>query len=175
MILYIFIGILLFLLYFYRGDEFNSLVSNNIVLSPAYGTIKRIINDGKNITIIIFLSPFDIHYQYYPINGVITNIIHDTTGKFELAYKLDKSRYNEKVITVIQSNNGYVIIKQIAGFYVRRITMNGHIGESINAGQTMGMIKLGSRVDLIVPSQGFNLMVTEGQSVNGFNTIVGFY
>lgn len=180
-ILYVSLSVFVFLLFFYRYPLVSNpySISNNVILSPAYGTIKKIVNDGKNITIIIFLSPLDVHVQYYPTNGNVINQIHDLNGNFELAYKINKSSQNEKVITVIKplmNIGGNIMIKQIAGFCVRRITTTlKYIGEYVNVGQKMGMIKFGSRVDITVPADNFKLYVTEGDTVKGFNTIVGIY
>jgi phosphatidylserine decarboxylase len=93
------IFVILFVLFFNRHPEINiGKINNNEVLSPSYGTIKKIIKSNNRITIIIFLSPLDIHVQYYPIYGKVISQVHDLNGKYELAYKLNKSNENEKVI-----------------------------------------------------------------------------
>src|SRR5271165_1201681 len=103
-IYYFFLVVILLLCYFYRKPVINVTdikFLRNFVMSPAYGTIKKIIIKDDIIHIIIYLSLFDIHRQYYPTNGIVIEQIHDMTGKYELAYELNKSSKNEKVITTI--------------------------------------------------------------------------
>jgi phosphatidylserine decarboxylase len=176
------IFIILFVLFFNRHPEINiGKINNNEVLSPSYGTIKKIIKSNNRITIIIFLSPLDIHVQYYPIYGKVISQVHDLNGKYELAYKLNKSNENEKVITTIKPTIDIpnIIIKQIAGFFVRRITtVIENIpkeGLPVKPANKLGMIKLGSRVDLELPSNDFILLVKENQKVYGPYTKIGYY
>jgi phosphatidylserine decarboxylase len=176
------IFVILFVLFFNRHPEINiGKINNNEVLSPSYGTIKKIIKSNNRITIIIFLSPLDIHVQYYPIYGKVISQVHDLNGKYELAYKLNKSNENEKVITTIKPTIDIpnIIVKQIAGFVVRRITtVIENIpkeGLPVKPANKLGMIKLGSRVDLELPSNDFILLVKENQKVYGPYTKIGYY
>jgi phosphatidylserine decarboxylase len=185
----IFIGFLLgliffifFLAFFTREPRLEKKkIDSNVVLSPSYGTIFKIINDEKGyIHIIIILNLFDIHTQYYPIHGKVIEQIYDANGNFHLVYELFKSSQNEKVITTIEpvSSNipGNIIVQQIAGMFVRRIeTSLTQVPEDVSAGQKLGRIRFGSRVDLIVPREGFVLNVSEGQEVLGPETIIGEY
>jgi phosphatidylserine decarboxylase len=181
-LIYFMLVVLLFFIYFYREPSINTHgenIDDNMVLSPAYGVVKKIIYNNNNIHIIIFLSINDIHIQYYPIRGKIKSIEYDPSGKYELAYELNKSSMNEKNITTIipKANiGGNVIIKQIAGYLVRRISnVKKIIGSGVEPVEKMGMIKFGSRVDLIIPQQYFDLKITEGQYVYGPDTIIGKY
>lgn len=174
-IYYFFVLIILFLIYFYRKPYITSKFPNNVITSPAYGTIKKIIVDDNTIHIIIFLSLTDIHYQYYPISGFITSQVHDNTGKYELAYKLNKSSDNEKCITTMTTNIGDIQIIQIAGKYARRIYTKNKINEYVKIGDEIGMIAFGSRVDIIIPKQNIKLLVKENDVVNGVDTILCSY
>jgi phosphatidylserine decarboxylase len=179
-----FIGILilLFILFFFRHPYINiPYIDDNVILSPAYGTIKYIKIKDDYTHIIIFLSPLDVHVQYYPIRGSVINQYHDFSRKFHLAFKLNKSNLNEKIITTIKPNINIdnIIVQQIAGFLVRRISTKikniPSDGVTVEPGNKLGMIYFGSRVDLILPTKNLNLLVTVNQKVKGPYTKIGFY
>lgn len=153
-------------------------IQSNQIVSPAYGTITRIIHnkDTKKRVVSIFLSPFDIHTQYYPIHGEVIEHIHDLNGNFHLAYEWNKSKYNEKIITTMKNLNygkeeRFVKITQIAGFLVRRISTPSKIKQSVHAGEYLGMIKFGSRVDIEFDDI-YKLFVNEGQYIYGPYTLI---
>lgn len=150
---------------------------NNIVTSPAYGKIIKINDNKDNVEIIIFLSPLNKHSQHFPLSGKITSSIYDNSGIFGLANYADKSKYNEKNITTLNTEHGNVIIKQVAGYFYRRISVYKRVGDVVNKGDELGYIHFGSRVDLILPkSKGnFNLAVKENEHVCGPSTIIGYY
>lgn len=147
------------------------------VYSPAFGKVLKIIRQENNsIFISIFLNPLDVHYQYYPVSGKVVDLQYDCTGKFALAYDLNKSQDNEKYITTIRNNQGDFKIYQIAGYFVRRINNNSKISKLVECGEVMGLIHFGSRVDIIIPNaEHFTLNVKEDDKVRGFNTCLGYY
>ena len=156
----------------------SNFIDDKTIMSPAFGTIKKIITNENNVHIIIFLSVTDVHVQYYPIRGRVTHQVYDANGVFNLAYKLNKSNKNEKVITTIKPNLNIpnIYVYQIAGLIARRITTTlKYPNEVIEPTQKMGMILFGSRVDLILPREGLQLYVKEDQYVEGFNTVIGQY
>ena len=168
--------ILLFLAFFYRYPRENIREGNqDRVYSPAYGKIMSIKRrDDNTLYIAIFLSPLDIHYQFFPVSGKVKDIEYDATGKFELAYELNKSNENEKCIHVINNKHGDFIVYQIAGFLVRRISYYDKVGETYESGECIGIIKLGSRVDLIIPKADvFRLYVKEGDYMSGSESLIG--
>ena len=170
--------LLVFILWFYRHPQNIVRFNNNkIVYSPAYGKIIKIGNlNDKNLLIAIFLSPYDIHRQYIPIDGIIRNIKYDNTGKFEIAYNYNKSKDNEKMITDIETDHGIMRIYQIAGKIARRITNNLTVGDNVITGDEIGIIHLGSRVDIIIPqSNMFKLLVKEGDYIKGIGSKIGYY
>lgn len=167
--------ILLFLIYFYRNPASRTGWADNIVVAPSYGTVCKIgynpsyLGEEKTderIHICIFLSPLDVHQQYYPMNGFVTNRVYDDTGTFALAYKLEKSDENEKKLHFINTKFGEVIVTQIAGVLPRRIVSDYGTGPC-EAGQRLGMIKFGSRVDISLPSEGLELDIKEGDCLIG--------
>lgn len=174
---FIFIALILFIFYFLREQNPVYYPTNeNVVYSPAHGRVMKIMDNKEHICISIFLSPMDIHHQYVPINGIVRRVQYDYTGKFELAYEETKSRMNEKCITEIETKYGRFHIYQIAGTVARRIRNRLRLNESVITGQNMGVIKLGSRVDVFVPSKSkFTLEVKEGDVVNGTHSRLGHF
>lgn len=170
------ICILLLLAFFYRYPT-ETIRERNVdqVYSPAYGKILSIKRRSDNtLYIAIFLSPLDIHYQFFPISGKVKDIIHDHTGKYELAYELNKSNDNEKCIHIINNKHGDFILYQIAGFLVRRISPYDKVGEIYESGEKLGLIHFGSRVDLIIPKADvFQLYVKEGDYMSGSESMIG--
>jgi phosphatidylserine decarboxylase len=167
------------ILFFYRfpGERKFVPADKNKVYSPAYGRIMKITEraDGT-LYIAIFLSPLDIHYQFFPVSGTVKRIDYDHNGKFELAYELNKSNDNEKCIHVINNEYGDFTVYQIAGFLVRRISPYDTVGQTAVSGKCMGLIHFGSRVDIIIPQRHrFKLRVKEGEYVNGESTILGHF
>jgi len=151
--------------------------NEDVVYAPSFGKVLKIIqNDDDSVFVSIFLNPFDIHYQYYPVSGIIKDIKYDHTGNFALAYELNKSNENEKSITTLVNKNGEFKIYQIAGYLVRRIDNYGYVNKVVESGEMLGIIHFGSRVDIIIPkSSNFVLQVKENDIVKGFNTILGYY
>ena len=172
------ICLLLFLSFFHRYPTIRAdldALDPAAIYAPAYGTIKQIREIDDYTHLIIFLSPLDIHRQYYPCDGMLAARTHDNSGKYYLAYELEKSSDNDKVITTLDTAHGRVVIKQIAGFLARCIVSYDSIGDKVRAGREMGMIEFGSRVDLLLPRAGLRLNVDVGQRVNGPDTIIGIY
>jgi len=169
---------LLFLTFFHRHPTISADLESldaAAVYSPAYGTIKKIATNGDYVHVIIFLSPLDIHRQYYPCDGKLAAREHDNNGKFYLAYELEKSSKNDKVITTLDTAHGRIIIKQIAGFLARCIVSYDTVGDTVRVGREMGMIEFGSRVDILLPRAGLDLRVDINQRVHGPDTMLGIY
>ena len=142
------------LLTFYRYECTDvGIIDDNIIISPAEGTIIDLDELEEVYYISIFLSIFNKHYQIYPVNGEVIHRDFDDTGKFHLVKNLDKSRYNEKKIHYIKMKDNTVItVTQIAGFIPRAITSDDDLCE-YKAGDYLGMIKFGSRIDMILPKK----------------------
>jgi phosphatidylserine decarboxylase len=146
------LGILMF---FYRYSPHEERYLDTDVISPANGTITNIVEkrdsaNGDYYVISIFLSVLNRHTQVYPVNGKVTQTVYDRTGKFNIVKDMYKSRFNEKVIHSIQSNLGAdITVNQIAGFLPRSISYSNQT--NVLAGEYLGIIRFGSRVDLILP------------------------
>lgn len=146
----------LFFIYFYRKPAIQTIRRGNdrTIYFPAFGTISKIevLPETNELFVAIFLSPLDIHYQYMPVRGTILDIRHDDIGRYCLAFDLEKSKHNEKMIYTIQTAFGIVKLFQIAGFLVHRISTDLKVGGTYETGEQVGMIKFGSRVDIILPN-----------------------
>jgi phosphatidylserine decarboxylase len=167
------IVVMMFLLYFYRYDECLIRVSDDTLISPCEGEVIKI-NQSNKTYIAIFMSPFNKHTQIYPVNGVVEDVIYDNTGKFDLVMNLDKSIWNEKKMHKIIANIGAIVnVYQIAGFLPRVITSNDKPGDRVRAGEYLGMIKFGSRIDLLIEGD-VQLNVKEGDKVSIGDTLGKF-
>ena len=179
---------------FYRDPKRNIPKGNNIV-SPADGKIIRILKThesnikidkgilGKITTltkdvskecyiISIFMSPFGVHFNRSPIDGIIESTKHED-GKYFAAFNLNKSLMNEKNEIIIKNKKlGKLKVIQIAGFLARRIICFVSKNEKVNKGQKIGKIVLGSQVTLILPSKKVNLKIRINQMVFGGKTII---
>ena len=173
---YMFISLYLmmlgFLVFFYRVPRLSlsSKVKENdrIIISPCQGKVMRVTDLGKEYHIAIFLNIFDVHLQYYPVSGTIVKAEH-VPGRFHPAYMFEKSEYNERFITTIEMDNKeHVKVVQIAGQVARRIVNRSVIGEKVDKGERMGMIKLSSRVDVYLPKKNYVLLVREGDYVKPY-------
>lgn len=143
------------LIYFYRCQlpKAPKVISDDIVIAPTEGKIINITEYANAYYIAIFMSVFDKHYQVYPANCLVVGRKYDKTGEFELVMNLNKSKNNEKKIHNLQLNNGGKIkLMQIAGFLPSAITSCDDLTH-FNACEYLGMIKFGSRVDLIISKQ----------------------
>ena len=166
----IFLTALLCLLLFYRGvssADYQKLlqIPQNHIVSPCEGKVIKVVKDGNKVCIAIFLNVHNVHVQYMPISGTIKNIIHKD-GEFHPAYIFEKSQYNERVETTLSTLIGDVRIIQIAGLIARRIVSFGSVGQRLERGDPLGLIKFGSRVDIEVPTYNItSITVKEGQNV----------
>ena len=167
------VTVLVLLVIFYRDPPIKTGFPDNVVMGPCYGRVKKIMRDANLYRIIIFLSPLDVHTQTMPVNGFVADATYDATGKFDLAYKVDKSRFNEKMTTtIVNPELGPVKVRQIAGKMVRRISNPNKKGKDVKCGEKLGMIKFGSRVDIEVFAPGLVIDVKEGQYVHGSDTMI---
>lgn len=147
---------ILFSLNFFRDPERNTPQEDNIVVSPADGKVlfvkkvnanKYINEEGTQIS--IFMSPLNVHVNRIPINGKI-EFIEYIEGKYIAAFEDKASEENERSEFGMKSKYGKVFFTQVAGFVARRIVYNLKIGDDVTMGERFGMIKFGSRVDVVV-------------------------
>lgn len=170
--------VLLACLYFFRSPNRLGLVKANrgSLLSPAYGTVTDVYYEGDTVRVSIFLSVTDVHVQYAPFNGVVVAKKYHL-GAFYPAFLAEKSQQNERLDTFIRSSDTgqIVLVRQIAGTIARTIVSFVKNGQVLQSGQDIGMIKFGSRVDVVVPSAKYSPLVVKGQYVNGGETLLFNY
>jgi len=166
----LFVAGLLILLFFrdphraYEGDL-------GVVLAAADGLITRVdeiedpeVGPGRHQRIVTFLSVFDVHVQRVPVTGAVVASRY-AAGRKVAAFREDAGEVNEKHLTVIERENGDLVgVRQIAGLLARRVVCYLKDGEAVHRGQSMGLIKFGSRVDLVVPA-GYRVLVKKGDRV----------
>lgn len=142
-----------FALYFFRDPE-RIPPAEAWVVSPADGRVvdsQEVELDGRRVWKIgIFLSIFDVHVNRSPIGGVIRNIRY-TPGKFLIASRPEASAENEQNTVTVEGERFSIVFKQIAGVVARRIVFKKKVGDRVELGERVGLIKFGSRVDLFLP------------------------
>ena len=170
-------GFFLFTLYFFRDPPRTPPYEPNAILAPADGRIlliKKISHPftGPESTLVsIFMSPFDVHVNRIPLNGRIAHLSYHR-GKDLMAFDHESMNNNERMEIGLENSGLRVFFTQVAGFFARRIVCNLEVGEKVQAGKRFGMIKFGSRLDVIVPS-GTRLVVSEGQKTLAGETVIG--
>lgn len=168
-----------FMAYFFRDPEREIPAGERIILAPADGKIVAIkpFPDWRGpfgeplVRISIFLSVFDVHVNRAPIAGLVQTVTH-TPGQFRAAWEEEASRDNEQTLLHFATPDGDVWVKLIAGLIARRIVCRVEPGQKVEAGQRIGLIRFGSRVDCILP-EATVLRVRRGQMVTGGTTVLG--
>ncbi len=168
---------LLFTLYFFRDPERITPKNENFVIAPADGRIifiKEIQEDiyfkEPAVQVSIFMSPLNVHVNRYPVTGVIEYFKH-IPGKFLVAFEDKASDVNERTLIGIKKGNDKILMKQIAGFVARRIVADLSVGMNTKSGERFGMIKFGSRVDVIMPKK-FSINVKIDDVVKAGETVL---
>lgn len=174
------IFLVVFTLNFFRDPDRTVPTQSNIVVSPADGRvlfIKDVIDDkflnSKAKMVAIFMSPLNVHVNRIPISGKVEYVKY-IQGEYIAAFEDKASERNERNEIGITSPAGKVFFTQIAGFVARRIVSDLKVGDSVSIGNRFGMIKFGSRVDIIVPEQ-WQVKVKKDDNVTAGETILFEY
>jgi phosphatidylserine decarboxylase len=174
------IFLIIFTLNFFRDPERTVPNKEKIVVSPADGRIlfvKEVLDEkfinGKAKLVSIFMSPLNVHVNRIPITGKVEYVKY-IQGEYIAAFEDKASERNERNEIGITSPAGKVFFTQIAGFVARRIVSGLKVGDSVNIGNRFGMIKFGSRVDIIVPEQ-WQVKVKKDDKVTAGETILFEY
>ncbi len=169
-----------FCLWFFRDPERQIPNAPGAVVSPGDGKVTdvSIIRSGVNsgaaqrTRISIFLNVFNVHVNRSPIAGVIRDVRYQR-GKFLNAMAPNSADENEQNIVTVEGEGRTVIFKQIAGLIARRIVFNLKVGDTVARGQRVGLIKFGSRVDVLFDSDAA-VQVKVGDHVEGGSSILAF-
>lgn len=161
----------LFCAWFFRDPE-RLLPVGPVALSPADGSVVGIVKeDDCHTRISIFLNIFDVHVNRSPISGIVTDITYKP-GRFLVASRELASGENEQNIVTIRAEDGTkVVYKQIAGLIARRIVCTKNVGDFVQAGERVGMIKFGSRVDVILGPE-WRVEVSTGARVQAGSSVL---
>ena len=164
-----------FFLWFFRDPERAIPDGPGVVVSPADGKVTSIdefVDAGqKKQRISIFLNVFDVHVNRAPIAGTISSLFYQK-GKFGNAMSAGSSDSNEQNVVTMNGDGQSVVFKQIAGLLARRIVFSPRTGDKLERGQRVGLIKFGSRVDLVL-DPSVELRVKVGDRVAGGSSILG--
>jgi phosphatidylserine decarboxylase len=143
---------------FFRDPDRTTPSGERSIIAPADGKIIAIrpvqepeYLQSEAILISIFMSPLNVHVNRNPITGVVRHTRY-VKGEYFAAFEDKASEKNEQMIIGMENTHGKVLFKQIAGFVARRIVCTLTPGDSVTAGTRFGMIKFGSRVDVLVPT-----------------------
>jgi phosphatidylserine decarboxylase len=166
----------LFFLWFFRDPERVIPDAVGAVVSPADGKVTDISwvagSGEKQARISIFLSVFDVHVNRSPIEGMVREVRYQR-GKFLNAMNQASAEQNEQNIVRVDGDGQVVVFKQIAGLLARRIVFDPKVGERVQRGQRVGLIKFGSRVDVLV-NAGAALQVKVGDRVRGGASVLAY-
>jgi len=160
-----------FCAWFFRDPD-RLLPAGPVALSPADGRVVCVVPEADRQTrISIFLNIFDVHVNRAPIGGVITDITY-RKGQFLVASQKAASSLNEQNVVTIRTEDGTkVVYKQIAGLIARRIVCYKKVGDIVQSGERVGLIKFGSRVDVIFGPE-WRVEVTPGMRVVGGSSVI---
>jgi phosphatidylserine decarboxylase len=153
-----------FCLYFFRDPE-RKVPQGPYVVSPADGKVMAVKPESDGLMrISIFLNVFDVHVNRSPVGGRVADVQY-RRGAFLVASKETASVENEQNVVTVETTDGVrVIYKQIAGLIARRIVFNKQPGDMVAMGERIGLMKFGSRMDVLL-GQEWNILVTPGQRV----------
>jgi phosphatidylserine decarboxylase len=166
----------LFFLWFFRDPERAIPDSAGAVVSPGDGKVTDVsavvINDIACTRISIFLSVFDVHVNRSPIAGVIREVRYQK-GKFLNAMNPASAEHNEQNAVTVEWDRQTIVFKQIAGLLARRIVFNKKVGDRVQRGERVGLIKFGSRVDVLLDASA-NVQIKKGDRVKGGSSVLAY-
>lgn len=170
--------VLVMILQFFRKPNRELTPKEGLVYAPADGKVVVIEQTFENeflnkecIQVSIFMSPLNVHINWYPINGFIKYFKYHP-GKFLVAWHPKASTDNERTTVVVENKKGsQIMLRQIAGALARRIVCYAKNNTEVNQGQEMGFIKFGSRVDIFLPLDS-NIKVKLNEKVTGNRTVI---
>jgi phosphatidylserine decarboxylase len=169
--------VVIFTFSFFRDPERTTPQGDDLVISPADGEVVLVkpVNEDEYLKqegtqISIFMSPFNVHVNRWPINGTVEYFKH-FPGEYLVAYDEKSSVRNERTHIGVRGAKTRILFKQIAGFVARRIVADIKEGDRAMAGKRFGMIRFGSRVDVIIPA-GVQVRVAPGDRTVAGETVL---
>ena len=160
----------LFCLNFFRDPD-REIPAGPVAVSPADGKVVAVKAESPTLhRISIFLNIFDVHVNRTPIPGVIREVLY-REGKFHAANLEESSEANEQSVITVEGDGSTVVFKQIAGLIARRIVCRKKAGDRVAAGERVGLIKFGSRVDVLLGPE-WEIVVQPGMRVEAGSSIL---
>ena len=158
-----------FCLYFFRDPE-RTIPQGPVAVSPADGRIVAVKQEAGLTRISIFLNVFDVHVNRAPIAGTISRAEY-RKGSFHVANREVCSDQNEQMVVTVAGEDTTVVFKQIAGLIARRIVFSKKTGDRVAAGERVGLIKFGSRADILLGPE-WEIVVGRGVHVAGGSSVI---
>ena len=163
-------AIALFCLYFFRDPD-REIPQGAVAVSPADGRVAAVKSESADLTrISVFLNIFDVHVNRAPIAGRIQEVFYKR-GRFLAANREEASSQNEQNLIVIEGDGVEVAFRQIAGLIARRIVCYKKAGERVETGERIGLIKFGSRADVLLGPE-WDIQVRPGMRVRAGSSIL---
>lgn len=163
-----------FVSYFFRNPARSVPPGARLVVSPADGRVIKVATIGQGqesrCQVSIFLNIFDVHVNRAPIEGELENLEY-RRGRFKVASNEEAPRVNEQNILIIRGPEATLVMKQIAGLIARRVVCWKKAGQKMQRGEVIGLIRFGSRVDLLLPEDA-NVIVRVGDRVKGGSSVI---
>jgi phosphatidylserine decarboxylase len=170
--------IALWVAYFFRDPERTGERGERLVIAPADGKVVMIAQvdepmfmKERSLRVSIFMNVFNVHVNRYPVSGVVRLVEH-TPGRFMNAAAEESSLANEQTSIGIETGSNHVLVRQIAGLIARRIVTDSKVGEHVQQGERMGLIRFGSRVDVFLPARAA-LKIRVGDATFAGTTVLG--
>jgi phosphatidylserine decarboxylase len=171
----IFLILAVLVLNFFRDPNRAVPADPGAIVSPADGRIVQIaeenVGDRPTRRLSIFMSPLDVHVNRSPAAGVLREVVYHK-GRFRVASDERASEGNEQNVFTLESESGPIVVRQIAGLLARRIVFWKRVGDRLQRGERVGLIKFGSRVDVLL-DPAIELRVKIGDRVRAGTTILG--
>jgi len=166
-----------FFLWFFRDPERTIPTEPGAVVSPGDGKVTNVSTvsagaDKQQLRLSIFLNVFNVHVNRSPISGVIREVCYQR-GRYLNAMNVTSAEQNEQNIVTVEGDGQRVVFKQIAGLLARRIVFYPKVGDRLERGQRVGLIKFGSRVDVLMDASA-RPNVKVGDHVKGGSTVLAY-
>jgi len=170
-----FLILALLVLNFFRDPERPIPTQAQAIISPADGRVVQVVEENHEgcpvCRVSIFMSPLDVHVNRSPIAGVVKEVNY-RKGAFRVAMEEAASIENEQNVFTVEGEQGRIVVKQIAGILARRIVFWKRPGDSLARGERVGLIKFGSRVDVLM-APDVTLSIKVGDRVRAGSSILG--
>lgn len=160
----------LFCLYFFRDPD-RPIPAGAVAVSPADGKVVAVRPESPSLTrISVFLNIFDVHVNRAPVAGTIKEVFYKK-GRFLVASREEASTQNEQNLVVMEADGSEVAFRQIAGLIARRVVFYKKVGDRVETGERVGLIKFGSRVDVLLGPE-WDIQVRPGMRVRAGSSIL---